>query len=377
VDVLIAAVLFVVTGLTVIAGGLDWVSAGALAPAAVASGVVALRRTWPTSVFAVSAVAAEAYLATPGSGANLVVLAAPLVALYSVADAAGLRRALTCGVAAFVVIFALHALVRPAWVGPENVALLALGGLAIAAGEAARSRRAYAREAEERARQAELGLEQEAERRVTEERLRIARELHDVLGHHVALITVQAGAAADVLDDRPAEAKRSLTYIKQAGRAALDDLRDVVVLLRRPGDPAVPTEPAAGLAALDELIAVYRGSGLRIDREIDGVARPLPGTVDVVAYRVVQEALTNVAKHAGPVAVTVRLAYAVDELRIDVEDGGNGGPVDGVAGRGDGHGIAGMRERVAAVDGELTTGSRPGGGFRVRARLPLTRRAAR
>jgi len=365
VDVTVAVILFAVALVTASRGFHGQLTVWAALLAAIACGATVWRRREPTAVFVVTTVAAEGYLAVTQSEAGLLVLAAPMIVLYTLAETAGRLRAVLLGGLAFLVMLALHTTLRPVWAGPQNVAVIALGGLAVAAGEAARSRRAYVHEVEERARQAERDAEQEAARRVTEERLRIARELHDVLGHHLALITVHAGAAADVLDDHPAEAKKSLAHIKQAGRTALTELKDVVVLLRRPEDPATPTEPAGSLAALDELVASFTRSGLHIEKDVAGVARPLPTTVDVTAYRVIQESLTNVAKHAGDTTATIRLRYGPDQLSVIVDDEGNGGS------HAAGHGIAGMRERVTAVGGTLRAGPRPTGGFRVSARVPL------
>lgn len=366
-DGALAVALFAATSVTA-ARGLDAaVPTVAVLLAGAACAAVALRRTRPMPVFVAATVLAEGHLAVLGSQAGLLVLAAPLIVLYTLAQASGWVRAAVPGGIAVLTVFVLHAALRLEWAGPQNVALLALGGLAVAAGEAARSRRAYVAAVEARAQLAERSVEQEAERRVTEERLRIARELHDVLGHHLALITVHAGAAADVLDDRPAAARASLTHIRGAGQAALAELRDVVVLLRRPGEPATPTEPAGGLARLDELVVAFGRSGLRVDRRVIGAARPLPAAVDLTAYRVVQESLTNVAKHADGSGATVRLEYGPDQLRVVVADDGPG-PRAAIGG---GHGVAGMRERVEAVGGRMDAGPGPGGGFRVDARLPL------
>jgi signal transduction histidine kinase len=365
VDVTVAVILFAVALVTAGRGFHGSLTVLAALLAAIACGATVWRRRAPTAVFVVATVAAEGYLAVTQSETGVLVLAAPLVALYTLTETSTRLRAVLLGGLAFLVMLALHATLRPAWAGPQNVAVIALGGLAVAAGEAARSRRAYVHEVEERARQAERDAEQETARRVTEERLRIARELHDVLGHHLALITVHAGAAADVLDDHPAEAKKSLAHIKQAGRTALTELKDVVVLLRRPEDPATPTEPAGSLAVLDELVASFLRSGLRIETDVTGMARPLPTAVDVTAYRVIQESLTNVARHAGDTTATIRLRYEPDQLSVIVDDEGTGGS------HAAGHGIAGMRERVTAVGGTLRAGPRPTGGFRVSARVPL------
>jgi signal transduction histidine kinase len=207
---------------------------------------------------------------------------------------------------------------------------------------------------------------------VTEERLRIARELHDSVGHHLALINVQAGVAGHVLTGEPAPVRETLEQIRVSSRSALSELRDAVGLLRAPGEPATPTQPAVGLAALDELVAGFERAGLRIDYRCDGEATPPPAT-QMVAYRIVQEALTNVRKHAGPVDVRLRLTKAGDALTVTVENDGPpaaGPPAAEGAGDGSGHGLIGMRERVAALGGSLEAAPRERG-FRVIAELPV------
>jgi signal transduction histidine kinase len=331
-----------------------------------AGGALVFRRRRPFTALGLATAGAVAYSAV--TGAHGVALAAPLIALYNAADLTGRRRALTAGWLAVFTLAVTHVAIRGnPWAGWENVALIALGGLAVAAGDAARNRRKYVAEVEERARRAEHERDQEARRQVTEERLRIARDLHDVVGHHLALINVQAGVATHVLADRPDQALEALAHIRRTCRAGLDELRDTIGLLREPGEPAVPTEPAAGLAGLADLVASFARSGLRVDHDVAGAARPLPPAVDLTAYRVIQESLTNVRKHAGDVSTArLRLTYERAAVRILVEDDGNA-PAPG----GGGHGIAGMRERVAAIGGSLEAGPRPGPGFRVSARLPL------
>jgi signal transduction histidine kinase len=251
------------------------------------------------------------------------------------------------------------------WQNPD-LAVVPWVALAIAAGQGTQHKSAYLAELEERARRAERARDEEARRRVDAERLRIARELHDVIGHHVALINVQAGAAEFMLDTEPDHARRSLAHIRKASQAALEELRITVGLLRQPGDRE-PTEPAPGLGRLDELIGSFASAGLPVKREVDGDARPLPEAVDLTVYRVVQESLTNTSKHAGASVAMVRLAYKSTELRLMVEDDGRTmpGPL------GEGHGIIGMLERVAAVGGTLTVGPCAEGGFRVAAVLPI------
>jgi signal transduction histidine kinase len=252
--------------------------------------------------------------------------------------------------------------------------LVVVGGAAraLTTARAARSHRAYVTEAEKRARRAEQDREDEAKRRVAEERLRIARELHDAVGHHVALINVQAGALAYLLDDEDrAPARESVTHIQRASEEALEDLRLTVGLLREPGlDSAEPAEPVPGLDQLEALICSFAGAGLLVRREVTGQARPLPEAVELTAYRVIQESLTNTRKHADCDAALVRLGYGPGALRLTVEDEGKAVTQDN--GRmPEGHGIVGMRERVAALGGRLSAGPRPEGGYRVFAELPL------
>jgi signal transduction histidine kinase len=197
--------------------------------------------------------------------------------------------------------------------------------------------------------------------------MRIARELHDVLAHNISLINVQAGVALHLMDEQPGQSRSALAAIKQASNDALGELRSVLDVLRQ-GDEAPPRTPASGLAHLERLVAGAEATGLQVRTRVDGTPRPLPAGTDLAAYRIVQEALTNVTRHAGPASATVLIAYGENDLTVQVDDDGRG-PV--AAGNGSGNGIRGMRERVAALGGELAAGPRPGGGFRVKARLPL------
>jgi signal transduction histidine kinase len=214
---------------------------------------------------------------------------------------------------------------------------------------------------------AERTRAEQARRRAGEERMRIARELHDVLAHNISLINVQAGVALHLMDDQPGQARGALTAIKQASNDALGELRSVLDVLRQ-GDEAPPRAPASGLAHLDSLVARAGATGLEVRTRVEGTPRPLSAGTDLAAYRIVQESLTNVTRHAGPARATVRIAYGTDDLTVQVDDDGKGpSPTNG----GGGNGIRGMRERVAALGGELAAGPRAGGGFRVLARLPL------
>jgi signal transduction histidine kinase len=371
-DLAIAVTLFAVTLVTTAAGPQS--SRGplgtvAVVEAAVACGVLVVRRKWPFPALLVSTVAAEAYMVPYQGHQGWLVLAAPLIALYTAVESTARRRALAVGGLAVLALGATHTfLMTSARLGAENLALAALGALAVAAGDAARNRREYLEEVEERAHRAERDQELQARRRVTEERLRIARDLHDRVGHQLALINVQAGVAGHVLDGRPEQARQSLTHIRQASRAALDELRDTVGLLREADQPPAPVEPTAGMAGLGALVASFRRSGLRVDQRIEGRARELPPAADATAYRVIQESLTNVCKHADPPVARLRLVYEPAVLHIMVDnDGGAGRPT----GDRTGHGLVGMRERVTAIGGDLRAGPRPGGGFRLAVTLPL------
>lgn len=347
----------------------------ALIAAGLACGALVVRRNHPVAALLISAAGAEAYLLYFNGRHGSLVLAAPLIALYTVAESTVRRRALTTGVLAAVAFAGLHMLVIPeSWLGVENLALAALGGLAVAAGDASRNRRAYLVEAEARARYAEADRDSEAARRVAEERLRIARDLHDAVGHHLALIHVQTKVAEHLLDTSPDQSRQALAHVRDASRSALHELSDTVAVLRQPGEPAAPTEPVVGLSGVEDLLAAFRRSGLAITNHVDGPPLAVPAPVDLTAYRVLQEALTNVYKHVGPTEVDVRLTFQPDALRIVVDNtapaaGSMAPPAAAPGGR---HGLVGMRERVAALGGKLQTGPRPDGGYRVSAMLPLS-----
>jgi signal transduction histidine kinase len=297
-------------------------------------------------------------------------LPALFYALYSVALGASQRRTLAIGVTVKAALLTASLITHP---GITGFVILLWAALAVTTGTAVRSHRAYVAEVEERARRAEQAKEDEANRRVAEERLRIARELHDAVGHHVALINVQAGALACLLDDEDLiRARESVTHIQRASEEALEDLRLTVGLLREPGalEPSEPAEPVPGLDQLGELIRAFAGTGLRVTREVTGQARPLPEAVELTVYRVIQESLTNTRKHAGCDTAVVRLGYAPEALRLMVEDEGKAVTAAGRCAP-ERHGIVGMRERVAALGGRLSAGPGPGGGYRVFAELPL------
>jgi signal transduction histidine kinase len=245
--------------------------------------------------------------------------------------------------------------------------------LAIMLGDAVRSRRALAAETAERLRVAHEEREAEAARRVAEERLRIARDLHDTVAHSVATITVQAGSALHVPGDRDDKLRGALTAIRETSKHALREMRATLGQLRDEApDGGIPGTPG-GLDRLPALRDAVTAAGAPVTIAVEGDQRPLAPAVDEVAYRILQESLTNVLRHAGPAArATVRLCYGPAALGISViDDGAGAGAAGDGDGRGGGHGLAGMAERAAAVGGEVTAGPRGDGGFEVSARLPL------
>ncbi|HEX6444967.1 MAG TPA: sensor histidine kinase [Streptosporangiales bacterium] len=332
-------------------------------------GAVVLRRRHPLGVLLAVAVLLLAYYAAHYPGIQPVV---PLsVPLYTAAVRGHLWWC--AGVAAFymaaavvVVGFRLHEIAGLLTLIPEHAALLVV---VILLGDVVRSRRIRLAEAADRLAAAEAQRERETARRVAEERLHIAREVHDIVGHSVSAIAVHAGLAADVLDDNPDRARESLRVVRAAARDAMTELKATVSLLR--ADASGETRaPRHGLAELDELAALVRRPGLDVTTRVVGTPRPLPGVVDQSAYRIVQESLTNVGRHAAARHAEVTVRYGPDELVVEVADDGRGPDGPG-AGAAPGHGIAGMAERVAALGGTLQTGASDHGGFLVRARLPL------
>jgi signal transduction histidine kinase len=342
-----------------------------------AAALVARRRS-PLPVLAATSVLTLTELVTGDPRAPVAMAA--VIALYTVASTTDRPTTWRVGLLTMTALTATAMLVGPApWYDQENIGIFAWTGMAATAGDAVRSRRAFVAAIRERAERAERTREEEARRRVAEERLRIARDLHDVVAHHIALVNVQAGVAAHVMDKRPDQAKEALAHVREASRSALGELRATVGLLRQSGDPEAPTEPAPGLTRLGELVGTFHSAGLAVDVVRADEGSTLPAAVDLAAYRVIQEALTNVQKHAGTQAkAEVSVVRVGPNVEITVLDDGARNPGDpDSGGAGGGHGLLGMRERVTALGGTLTTGPRYGGGFRVHAILPLTSRTAR
>ncbi|GAB2737099.1 sensor histidine kinase [Streptomyces bullii] len=341
--------------------------------------VVALRRRMPEKMLLLAAGTGVAQLVT-----DVAVLPADfalLVIVYTVAAEGARwpsRFALAGGLAA-------APLAQLRWPNDQtgtagNIALTVLQtvpfALAWVLGDSIRTRRAYFAQLEERAARLEKEREAQAKVAVAAERARIARELHDVVAHNVSVMVVQADGAAYVLDSSPDQAKKALETISSTGRQALAEMRRLLGVLRT-GEHQEAGEyvPQPDVQQIEELVEQCRGSGLPVDFRVEGTPRPLPSGVELTAYRIVQEALTNTRKHGGPNAgASVRLVYFDDGLGLLVEDDGKGAPHElyeegGFDGQG--HGLIGMRERVGMVGGTLDAGPRPGGGFRISALLPL------
>ncbi|MFI2651916.1 sensor histidine kinase [Micromonospora fulviviridis] len=350
--------LIALVGLVVQSRGIDTAAEWAALSAVLASSAVLyLRRRHPVAVGVVALAAVAAYgalLHRPGP-----IMLVFVVALYTVVDEGHLAVAIGLGLASVAAFALADSYGRTGNTG-NGATLLHAGWLTAVIVGVTRNRRAYLAEARARTLAAEQRLEEEARRRATEERLRIARDLHDALGHHLSLINVQASAALHRPD--PTRSEQALTAIKQTSKEMLRELRGTLGALRQEGE--APTAPALGLNRLGELVTTAGRSGLAIRTEVAEI-RPLPPEVDLAAYRIVQEALTNVTRHATATAAVVRVRPDRDDVLVEVEDDGTGGP------GAPGNGILGMGERARALGGSLTTGSGPDGGFRVCARLPL------
>jgi signal transduction histidine kinase len=345
----------------------------AVATMVTAGGALALRRRLPRAVLAVITGALIVYTARRYAGGPIYLTLG--FAFYTLAANAEHRR--DALVAAVVSVLAMivggiaatgteqltwHVAVFPGW-----------AAAAIFLGDAQRNRREYLAGLEERARHLEETRDEEARRRVAEERLRIARDLHDVVAHSIATINLQSGVAAHVLERRPDEAAEALRAIKRTSGEALQELRATLDVLRADtGDDGAPRAPTPGLDRVDSLAASTRMTGLDVLVSRAGDDVTIPAAVDVAGYRIVQESLTNVMRHAGASQATVTITTMPGAVEIEVVDDGRGAAT-GRAGNADngGHGIAGMRERAHLAGGELRAGPRPGGGYRVWARLPI------
>ena len=285
---------------------------------------------------------------------------AALVALFTIGMRTDRGFAWMAGICSIAIMLTSALIFHPQL---NDLQIIAWPALAIAVGDTMRSRRELLASALERAERAEQTKEAEARQRVAEERMRIARDLHDVVAHHITLVNAQAGVAHHLTD--PELAYQALERIRDTSREALDELRTTVSLLRD-GDDST-REPAPGVSGLEELVASFGHVGLDASLLVNGSLDRVPPLTGLTAYRIVQEALTNTHKHAGPAAASVVLTLGDDKLNVVITDDGAGSAVELTGG----YGMIGMRERAKAVGGALTAGPSDGGGFRVEAVLPL------
>jgi signal transduction histidine kinase len=326
---------------------------------------LAVRRRWPLAVLVWALATGAAFAAV---GPSLVPLSFTIL-IYVYTAAAHCRRQISlAGLAATEALLLVVWLARPRSIGDAGT--LVIDGLLMVAawwlGDGTRRRLEAVAAAQQRAAELERARGELARRAVTEERLRIARELHDVVAHSMSIIAVQSGVGAHVLDSQPEEARKALAAVEATSRQALVEMRRLLGVLRQEAEPRGSLAPAPGLAELEALAAEVARAGVRVEVRIEGTPAELPAGLDLTAYRIVQEALTNVVRHAGPSTARVAVRYGPGQVAVEVVDDGKGGdPGEG------GHGISGMRERAALYGGTLEAGPLPGGGFRVAATLPL------
>ena len=336
-------------------------------------GSLAVRTRAPLVTMAVSLAAAAAYSAIgyPENGLPI----AAMIALYTVASRTPRRQSLLAAGTVAVVLVGLTVQGAQGLDAAGLVTNFAVFGIAYATGRYVQVRRAYTEQLELRAAEADQQRRRDAERAVAEERLRIARELHDVVAHAMSVVAVQSGIAAHVIDRRPDEARSMLETINTTSREALDEMRRLLGVLRAEHEaPTADLAPAPSLGDLGPLVSSIESTGVTVQVSVEGERVALSSGVDLAAFRIAQEALTNVVKHAGPAHVEVRICYGPDELELEVVDDGRGA-ASGLEAIGGGHGLVGMRERVELYGGSLSTGPSPGGGYRVMARLPYRARA--
>ena len=329
--------------------------------------VLPARRRWPVPTLVATFLLTLGYSLTSYPNGPIW---APLIIAFGTALVGGHRIA---AYAWLIVGYACFEWLVPAVTNKDFPSTAAIVGLAawllliLAVSEAVRGRLAYRSESRRRALEVERTRIEEARRQASEQRLGIARELHDVLAHSISLINVQAGVALELMDQRPDSARTALSAIKQTSKDALLEVQSVLAALRRPDEPA-PHAPTPTLGDLTGLLDNARAAGLEVRLQVSGTPATLPVAVEQAAYRIVQEAVTNVVRHARARAVTVQLSYLPDELQLVVEDDGQGAASPLPNG---GYGINGMRERASALGGQLTAGPHAGGGFRVHAHVPL------
>ncbi|HUN36759.1 MAG TPA: sensor histidine kinase [Trebonia sp.] len=325
--------------------------------------VLAWRHRYPRAVLCASTAAAVAYSVAGWENGGIVLM--PAVALGTLAAMVSTRSAIAWAVGLLVVLLGASIVNNP--LGPFGGGVIVLPGtllVALLAGVAIRNRRAYSGSVRRQA-------ERDAQHRIDEERLQIARELHDVVAHTMATITVQAAAASQLLPTSPERAAESLAAIRAASKEGLRELHTILDVMRHADDPPDPTAPVPGLSRLDALAEGVRRSGVPVTVTVQGEPRPLPAVTDLSAFRIIQEALTNTVRHAGPATARVTVRYGPgDLLHIEVTDDGQGADPATVGVPPKGHGLPGMRERATVAGGTIQIGPLPAGGFRVAAWFP-------
>jgi signal transduction histidine kinase len=338
--------------------------------AAVSSGMLLARHRAPVAT-AMATTVCGMLVAPMGLLPTPLMVAPAVICAYSLAVRTERRVVLAVVLPSATLLVALIPFFEAdfSWADTSRLATVAASPLVAAVvGRSTRHRRAYLAIMEERVRRAEESRDSEARRRVAGERIRIARELHDLVAHQITLANAQATVAAHLFDTRPEQTRTSLEELVKTTRHALDELRATVGLLREPDDTSALGDPA-GLSQVPTLLRAFRRAGLEVSMREDGTASPLPPAADLTAYRIIQEALTNVTKHAATSSAQVRLAWDRDQVTVTVTDDGGGSRAPSE--RLPGYGLIGMRERATAVGGTLTAGARPQGGFLVSAHLPL------
>jgi signal transduction histidine kinase len=330
------------------------------------------RRVAPLGVLLVVAVPtaiSTAHSYASGAGGLSVLIAVYTVAAYRRRSEAFVG--LVAGLVTFLVSLPFAAATSEVS-GTDIVAVVGIVFAAHAFGRSIGFRRAYTAELELRAERLEQARESDLRAVIAEERGRIARELHDVVAHHVSVMTVQASAAQRTLDRDPGRSREAMAAVEQTGRQALVDMRRIVGVLRADGEDACDRAPQPGTDDLCALVEQVREAGLRTEVVVSGHQRRLPPGVDLTVYRIVQEALTNTLKHGGPTQALVSINFGTDAIGVEVRDQGRGAAANlATDGRPRGHGLLGMRERVALYGGHLQAGPRPGGGYEVSAHIPL------
>jgi signal transduction histidine kinase len=367
IDAVVAVVAIVVSWAILSADSITW-PAGTRAPdglsymlVVAANAPIALRRRAWGAALAIALVAELIYAARQYP--PFLAPAVPLI-VYSAATRLDDRRSRVVLVVAAVASW-IGATAAAGATDPQSV--LIVGG-AWLLGHYVRTRRLLVAELQQRAVDLEREREERAMRAVAEERLRIARELHDVLAHTMSVVAVQAGTGRVVGPDHPGEAIKALAAVEETARSAMHEMRQLLTVLRTDDDTDASVTPTPGLEDLAALVAQVTEAGIDVAVRVEGEPWPIPAGVGLAAYRIIQEALTNVIKHAGPAHASVLVRYTDHDVTVEVRDDGHATAAPAGAG---GHGLIGMRERAAVHGGELIAGPAPAGGFQVRARLPL------